>query len=278
MTTNVEAAITSIDNCMREATHAFLNSHYNHKIDKVLDHDEDNDLAEYYIERAYEELLVLLDHLNLATTYKKVETQYQNSKTIGYTQSKMGPDEPYLTCIEKMRMIVDGISNLFGLGDLTTSGLRDLKSIIDRSLYAICNIKLFPTLPEKEADVHDRIEEILRCYYSDLQRKPPISKPIKHFEPDTGIPSTKTLIEYKFIKTTADARRVADEILADTRGYQSSDWKNVLFVIYETHRIMQVAYWKELLCKCGLGGNYDVVVLCGDSNQGQSITPIPPVN
>jgi hypothetical protein len=124
---------------------------------------------------------------------------------------------------------------------------------------------MFSKLPCREADVHDRIEAILKCHFSDLKRKPSLTKPIKNFEPDTGIPSTKTLIEYKFVTTKVEAKRVVDEILADTRGYRSSQWRNLLFVIYETHRVMPEEDWIQLLRDCELGSSYDALVLSGDA-------------
>lgn len=74
-----------------------------------------------------------------------------------------------------------------------------------------------------------------------------MSKPIKNFEPDTGLPSLKTLIEYKFISDKNDAKRVSDEIFADISGYASRDWDSLLFVIYETHRVIEEKKWKEHL-------------------------------
>ncbi len=37
------------------------------------------------------------------------------------------------------------------------------------------------------------------------------------------------------------------------------------FVIYKTHRLMPEEEWTRLLRECGLGTNYDAVVLSGDA-------------
>src|SRR5262249_51668965 len=103
------------------------------------------------------------------------------------------------------------------------------------------------------------------CHFHDLKRKPALTKPIKNFEPDTGIPSTKTLIEYKFVTTKAEAKRVVDEILTDTSGYRSPQWRSLLFVIYETQRVLPEEEWLELLKECELEENHDVIVLSGDA-------------
>jgi hypothetical protein len=262
MSIQVVSAIESIEKCLREADTQYLQGCYNYN------HDEDNydhDYAMYYVELAFIELLILLEHLGLNATYQQVDLLYQSAKKGNFLQSKMGPEEPYLLWCEKIRMYVDGISGVHGLGETSASEIRDLKSILKRALYFICNTSLFTHLPGNEADVHDRLEGILKCHYSDLKRKPSLSKPIKNFEPDTGIPSSKTLIEYKFVSTKTEAKRVVDEILADVSGYRSSHWKNLLFVIYETHRVMPEEEWKSLLKECELGSNYDAIVLSGDA-------------
>lgn len=264
---NVEKAIKTINERMNSANHSFVNSYYNKQhINPALDFDEDKDIAGYYAESAFVAVLILLEHLNLAEVYKNVSILFELAKKNGFTDSAMGIDEPYIVSIEKLRMIVDGISILYGLGDSTTSEMHEIKAIIKQALYVICDVALFKSQPKNEADVHDRIESILKCYFSDLKRKPSLTKPIKNFEPDTGIPSTKTLIEYKFVNSKKDAKLVVDQILADTNGYKSPQWKNLLFVIYETHRVLPEKDWKALLHQCELRDNYDIVVLPGDAS------------
>ncbi|PPD43119.1 MAG: hypothetical protein CTY16_13805 [Methylobacter sp.] len=252
-------AIDSIEKSLHQANNYFMNSLYRHE----ANNNDDSIVAEYYIERAFIELLVLTEHLSLNAIFKQIELLFQEAKK-DFLKSKMGPDEPYLVWSEKIRMYVDGIANAHGLGETSESEMKDIKDIIKRALYVICDKNLFPSLPEKEAHVHDRIEAILKCHFADLKRKPPLSKPIKNFEPDSGIPSSKTLIEYKFVNTKSEAKIVVDQILADTCGYRTPQWKNLLFVIYETHRVMPEEEWSSLLKECELGNNYDIMVLSGD--------------
>jgi len=259
---NVITAIESIEKCLREASNYFMSSLYNHEEKEQFD--QDDQTARYYVQKAFVELLVLLESLNLTETHRQVNTIYEGAKE-NFTESKMGLDEPYLAWSEVIRMYLDSIASVNGLRDSSTSEIRDLKSVIRRSVYAICDSNIFTNLPDKEAVVHDRIEAILKCHFLDLKRKPALTKPIKNFEPDSGIPSIKTLIEYKFVETKTDAKRVVDEILADTSGYKCPQWKNLLFVIYETRRVMPEEDWKELLLQCELGSNYDVIVLSGDA-------------
>lgn len=261
MTINVASAVASIEKSLREATNYFESGMYGGEVAE----DDDYAISAYYMERAMIELLVLAEHLSLPTTVAMVSMHLDEARRQGFTESKMGSEQPYLVWSERVRMFVDGISSVHGLGETAQSEVKDLKQVIKRALYVICDIALFPNLPAKESDVHDRLEAILKCHFPDLLRKPALSKPIKNFEPDTGLPSTKTLIEYKFVNTKMEAKRVVDEILADVSGYRSSEWRNLLFVIYETHRLMPEEEWTRLLHECGLGTNYDAVVLSGDA-------------
>lgn len=264
MNSNLNNAVNSIERCIREANSHYLRGcqDYQHDI-----FNEDHQIAEYLIEKAFIELLVLVDHLKLTNIYAKIDSLLNSVQTDkkGFLKSAMGIDEPYLVWCEKIRMYLDGISGAHGLGESAESEARDIKDIIRRSLYVICDTTLFPTPPQQESDVHDRIEAILKCNFPDLKRKPTLSKPIKNFEPDTGIPSSRTLIEYKFVTKKTEAKRVVDEILADSSGYRSMQWKNLIFVIYETRRVMPEEEWNNLLKECELGSSYGVIVLSGDA-------------
>ena len=266
MTLDVASAIASIEKCLREASNSFTDDCYSHSQgDPDDDHDE---TTEYYVERSFVELLILLETLQLSETRRQVADLFDMARKEGLGKSEMGPEEPYLFWNDKIRMFVDGVSSIHGLGVTAQSEIRDLKAVIRRSVYAICDTSIFPKPPAREADVHDRVEMILKCHFADLKRKPALTKPIKNFEPDTGIPSIKTLIEFKFITTKSEATRVVDEILADTSGYLSPQWKNLLFVIYETSRVMPEEDWTALLRACALGKNYDAIVLSGDAKPG----------
>lgn len=130
--------------------------------------------------------------------------------------------------------------------------------------YSITDTKCFQSAPSREEEVHVRVEAVLRCVFSDVRTKPPIAKPIKNFVPDTGIPSLSTLIEYKFISTNEEAKRVAEEVLADTRGYVSRDWNKFIYVMYETRRIRSEREWNDLLKSCGAAENTKAMVISGE--------------
>jgi hypothetical protein len=59
-------------------------------------------------------------------------------------------------------------------------------------------------------------------------------------------------------------KRVADEVLADTRGYVSKEWEQFVYVIYETRRLKPEGQWNELMRASGVGAETQVVVLSGE--------------
>jgi len=110
----------------------------------------------------------------------------------------------------------------------------------------------------------------LRCVFPNLKHKPQLTKPIKNFEPDTGLPSIRTLIEYKFISNKLQAKTAAEEVLADTRGYISREWETFIYVIYETRRIKPESEWKQLLKECNVQ-NTEIIVLSGEPVKKKAI-------
>jgi hypothetical protein len=259
-------AIKSIREVLYKAHKVHLRVYEKNKADEehYLNYDQDEDVLLYLIESAFVRTLILLDVLGMTQTYGMVMSVYKDAKK-NFSKSLMGEEEPYLVWSEKISMFIDGLSDAYGYNESVDEGMSYLKKIISRSLYHICDSSVFNEYPKNEADVHDRIEGVLKCIFSDVRTKPPVAKPIKNFFPDTGLPLLKILIEYKYIANTGEAKRVVDEILADSNGYVSSEWHHLLFVIYETTRIKSEEEWGILLKKSGLDDHYDILVLTGNN-------------
>jgi len=220
--------------------------------------------AEWRIQLAYSKLLVLAELLKLPQLRADIYAA-QNEAASDWTASARDPDgEPHLKSAFAARRFHRTLQSVY-LTETSQTVTKDLEAIVRDSLYAITDERIYGQRPMNEADVHLRIQGILKCVFPDLLNKPPLSKPIKNFEPDTGIPSIRTIIEYKFISEAARVPVVADEILADTRGYISEKWRSFLYVIYETERFRAEADWRSLLRECGIGTNVSVLVLNGAS-------------
>jgi len=232
-------------------------------------YNEDEEICNYYVEKAFISLLVLLEVIGLKETYSKIDLLFTDAKKEGFSKSKMGIEDNYLVYASELQDYIDAISSSYNV-DLKREVISsDIIPILRASQYTITDTDLFKSAPSSETDVHLRIEGLLKSIFGDLKHKPSLTKPIKNFVPDTGLPSIKTLIEYKFISNKTHAKIVADEILADTRGYFSREWKRFIYVIYETTRIKPENEWVALLTECDVQDT-EVVVISGVPPRGKT--------
>jgi hypothetical protein len=217
------------------------------------------------IELCFIQLLAALEAMSMSELRNHVHTNYIEIKKSpeSFSASSVSPDgDPYSTILSEVRQYVRALKALLP-NDKNTTVTKDLLDIIKNVHYAITNTAVFPNVPQNEKDVHLRIEAILKCVFPDLKHQPSLSKQIKNFEPDTGIPSLRTLIEYKFLSRKEDIGTIADQLLADTRGYTSKDWERFLYVIYETNRFKTENDWNQLMRESGVA-NTTVIVLSGE--------------
>lgn len=224
-----------------------------------------NAAAEWRLQVAYELLLVLAEAQDLRQLRKDIARDWkaacaQGVLTLDYDEE----GESYLKWAVPLRRYAAALQAIYAHEPARTV-TKDIESILRAAKYALSDRKVFNAPPLSEAEVHSRVEGILKCIFEDLKHKPHITKSIKNFEPDTGIPSIRTLIEYKYLSSAAQLGSMADELLADTRGYVSKEWTSFIYVIYETSRIRPESEWRQLLRDCGIDSHTTVVVLEGES-------------
>jgi hypothetical protein len=207
--------------------------------------------------------VLALPHLTELIISDIREAGQASKASAGFGKMMHGTDEPYAYWLARARQYVLALDAL-GDSGAERSVTKDLVEILRAAQYPISDALLFGSPPRSENEVHRRIEGVLRCIFPDLKHKPTLTKPIKNFKPDTGLPSIRTLIEYKYVGEPSAVPVVADEILADTRGYSSKDWDTFVYVIYETRRIKPEAEWNLLLRECEVSKNTKAVVLFGE--------------
>jgi hypothetical protein len=235
----------------------------------VQDH-EDEDLdrrnVEWWVEVAFLKVLAAASFLGLSSIESLVKADLDTVKAggeNGFGKSEMGPEEPYSSWLSRLRQYTAAIE---ALGEVPSvhAITKDVAEILRACQYSILDAKVYAEPPRSEDEVHRRIEAVLRCVFPDLKHKPTLTKPIKNFQPDTGLPSIRTLIEYKYLTKPTEAPIIADQILADTRGYHSRDWDTFIYVIYETRRIKPESEWNQLLTESGLSENTTAIVISGE--------------
>jgi len=220
-----------------------------------------------YVEDTFRKLLVLIESLGLSRSYDEVYSLFTEARR---DVSAVDPAFGHLSWVQEISRYLEAISVTHGTpSNITVT--KDLASILRAANYFVGDERLFEAPPEDEPKLHVRIEGALRCLFRDLQHKPRLNKPIKNFEPDTGLPSIRTLIEYKYLARSGDIGPMADQVLADTRGYYSPEWDNFIYVIYETRRFRSEEEWNRLLAASGVADNTQIIVLSGEpSEKGSS--------
>jgi len=181
--------------------------------------------------------------------------------------------EYYLVWPFEIREVIDAFKSLhFEKANQAVPEIRPLLDVLKSSEYYITNPQIFGNVPRSEAQVHERIEGLLKCLYSDTEHKPRLSKPIKGFEADTGIRALRTLIDYKFITSLEDAKRIIEEIFADIGGYQTDDYDRFIFIIYETSRLVRIDEWTRAVEASKPRSAIQIVVLKGSGATGKVMT------
>ncbi|MBU2009222.1 MAG: hypothetical protein KJ624_05215 [Chloroflexi bacterium] len=229
---------------------------------------EDNEWSDpsWLIEKCSLQLLAIAEAMGLSELHKMILSEYLAEKKSEEPFLRQGttPDgEPYSLSLSRLRKFLGAVEQFFPQKEPTIIS-KDLLQIIRDINYTITDKELFRGVPQTERDVHIRIEGILKCVFPDLKHKPALTKQIKNFEPDTGIPSIQTLIEYKFLSSAKDVPAIVEEILADTRGYASKEWGRLIYVIYETNRFWTEKAWIQMLRESGVPENTTIVVLSGE--------------
>jgi hypothetical protein len=269
----------SVSEVVNEISHSLREAGGAHEViclgGQKVDRDHQKRLVAYFMELAFVQTLFFLEQRGATRTYGAVRVLHKEAKNEYSKTAITESGDPYLYWAEKLDQYLRAFQTTLGesAGPTIT---KELTQILAETQYVITDRKVYGGPPANEADVHRRIEAILRCVFPDIRNKPKISKPIRNFEPDTGLPSIRTLIEYKFISSERDAKRVATELLTDTRGYVSKDWDTFVYVIYETTRVRPEHEWNAFLHAAAVGENSRAVVISGEPiprvSRGNSVT------
>lgn len=257
---NIKEALETVESDMNSALRVIQ------QLDEgVCGYGYPKEYIESMIQKAFTTLLLLSEVCKLDHFRTLVLQDFENAKNLNdglNTTEMLYGGESELIASRDLFKLLHVFKAVYGLEDK----VRSIVSVIDvlrNCEYSLTRSKGMDA-PSNEPELHERIEGILRCVYPDLKHKPTITKPIKNFEPDTGIPSIKTLIEYKYVDSPDVLKRVSDEILADTQGYKSKNWNRFIYLVYETKRLQSENKWKLHLEECGNPKNTDVIVIRGE--------------
>jgi len=257
---NIQEAIAKLKMSIKEADSSF---------DNLMMYGDEWASPNWEIERCFFQLLAIAEAMGLMELHKMILLEYsaaRDSNEKFLAASKTPDGEPYSLIISRIRQFLHAIQQFYPTKETATI-TKDVLQILRDIHYTITDKALFLRVPKDEKDVHVRIEGILKCVFPDLKHKPVLTKAIKNFEPDTGIPSIKTLIEYKFLSRVEDIPLIADQVLADTRGYVSKEWSRFIYLIYETNRFRSEKQWIQLMRQSEVPETTTIVVLSGEPSK-----------
>lgn len=224
---------------------------------------EDITLVDIHSE--FDRLKAVLRRFGLDAEIKRVDDILDDNKeNFLFAIQDPPPWEGELLVLRELIDLIDSIifaySDADDIDQKQSSSYFNLISILKGLERAFTITQKYPC---GEDDVHLLSETILICSFPKLIHKPTIQQQVKSYEADTGIPETKSLIEYKFIDNKKKVPLTADQLFGDAIGYTDVKWNNLICVIYETERFCTEEAWKEEMKKVPRA---EVVLIRGTKN------------
>lgn len=237
---------------------------------KELDEtDTTYDIAEitfvYYIEKAFREIGMLAERLDLPQTKsdlvarRKGIKKMSGSALIELLEEFYSPVLGELTdTFDAMAIMVDGSA---------TTGMSMLESILKNTAGIISDQGLDA---QKEIDVDHAIGKIVRYAFPDFVDKPQIDKSITKYKPDFGVKSLGALVEYKFAVDEAGVKIALEGISADMINYAGDpSWGKFYAVIYTTQPILHAgAIEEQFRSSMDRADRWSIIFVNGPGRQG----------
>lgn len=89
-------------------------------------------------------------------------------------------------------------------------------------------------VPTTEAELRNAILKVCKYSFTDAMKEVGIPRILKHTKGDIGIPSLRTMVEFKFINSETELKSSLDGVYADMKGYKHHDWDTFYGVLYMT--------------------------------------------
>ncbi len=237
---------------------------------------------EYYLpselEKVYLFALALTEKhgLNLLANYIRTRKPQFGPKMLETYYSSMLGEDMLISTFPIFDLIRTLEELYFQKNEEKDDGLKS-KWITVRKILR--NLPVCATSLDYEFDCEDKLdkfsEAILKSRYSDVNSNPTIDIATSYTMPDTGIPSLKLLIEYKYMGKKADfSNRIRDEMQAAIRNWAGNkSWNAIIFCVYQTSSFFKE---KELLrVITGDKTSFDhisVVLITGAGSRNESST------
>ncbi len=188
------------------------------------------ELLKNYIEDIDIKIIFALDSLQVSNLLKKYITEFEKfKKSLESIDLHWYGDYFYSPALELQSLYIQTIRSYCDKKDINVN-----RKILERILRGTPKIIFDSKLtPRNEKEIKNSVYNILIHPFPDTVPETSISKVTKCYKPDFGIKSLKSVIEYKFADTKAEAKKILGEIYTDIHGYDGSeDWKYFYAVLY----------------------------------------------
>lgn len=115
----------------------------------------------------------------------------------------------------------------------------------------------------KEKDVQDNLERVLRLAFPDVIRNATTPKQTKTYIPDFGIDSIATAVEVKYVKHADKAPLAIGGLYEDMKGYADSSFSHFVALVYMTGNFMTQAQVDAELKKVSAPESWHVFAVVG---------------
>lgn len=181
-------------------------------------------------------LMAAFEYLRLPDTAARFRIAVEGLSATAFAYSEhMGG--MYSTTLEVIRPYVEIVEAIAGLPtrqDAAAAAHDLLKQLLRSTARYFFLRKAEPT---SESNLQKEIYPVLRAAFPDTTREVPVPHVAKTYKADFGVPSLKTLVEYKYCNSKSDWPKALDEVYADMKGYAGTpQWNFFYIVFYLTNR------------------------------------------
>lgn len=195
-------------------------------VDRAANADRKTDPDTYYsamsyvsatVEEAWKTIALALE-LSGAPELKKAldaDLKEQTKQSLSYDDE----GDPYSPALVSVRGWVMRLKAVYGIKSGRTAQREHLRHLLRQTAEIV---HLFGVEPEKEKHVSDPVYKIVRLSFPDAVSEPHLTRPLRNFKPEFGIPSLATVVEYKYTASEAETKKVLAGLYEDMKGYSVS--------------------------------------------------------
>lgn len=181
----------------------------------------------FYADQALRHIAAMADRLSIPSIVLEVGTirsQLDLSETDRYFEFQI-----FSPALDKAKACFKPLSAMTDVSGIAPQDI--FRNILCRTAQVIDLLKVSPA---NESDVRNACLSVCRIAFPDTRREIGIPQIVKNYKGDLGVPSLRTMAEFKFVDSRDEMKVSLDGVFADMRGYKCPDWDTFYGVFYMT--------------------------------------------